>query len=140
MFLITFGSSHYLAVDFVEELPGQTSTENARAAPEVAPHSPEQRSFRERQKYFEMEVKQQQTDKPPKRVSLVGEDDLKKMKEEEARKLQQKRALLLEEEPEEDEMVKQVPEVSVQSSVVIEGVEYKIERLNGRSTQAPATR
>ncbi|XP_071659802.1 protein scribble homolog isoform X16 [Patagioenas fasciata] len=123
-----------------QELPGQTSTENARAAPEVAPHSPEQRSFRERQKYFEMEVKQQQTDKPPKRVSLVGEDDLKKMKEEEARKLQQKRALLLEEEPEEDEMVKQVPEVSVQSSVVIEGVEYKIERLNGRSTQAPATR
>lgn len=46
-------------------------------------HSPEQRSFRERQKYFEVEVKQQQMDKPPKRVSLVGEDDLKKMKEEE---------------------------------------------------------
>uniref|UniRef100_A0A663LT30 Scribble planar cell polarity protein n=1 Tax=Athene cunicularia TaxID=194338 RepID=A0A663LT30_ATHCN len=61
-------------------------------------HSPEQRSFRERQKYFEIEVKQQQMDKPPKRVSLVGEDDLKKMKEEEARKLQQKRTLLLEEE------------------------------------------
>uniref|UniRef100_A0A8C2TKE8 Protein scribble homolog n=1 Tax=Coturnix japonica TaxID=93934 RepID=A0A8C2TKE8_COTJA len=59
---------------------------------------PEQRSFRERQKYFEVEVKQQQVDKPPKRVSLVGEDDLKKMKEEEARKLQQKRTLLLEEE------------------------------------------
>uniref|UniRef100_A0A8C0AXV1 Protein scribble homolog n=1 Tax=Buteo japonicus TaxID=224669 RepID=A0A8C0AXV1_9AVES len=70
-------------------------------------HSPEQRSFRERQKYFEIEVKQQQMDKPPKRVSLVGEDDLKKMKEEEARKLQQKRTLLLEEEAEEDEMVKQ---------------------------------
>lgn len=48
-------------------------------------HSPEQRSFRERQKYFEVEVKQQQVDKPPKRVSLVGEDDLKKMKEEEGR-------------------------------------------------------
>ncbi|NWI32203.1 SCRIB protein, partial [Sula dactylatra] len=103
-------------------------------------HSPEQRSFRERQKYFEIEVKQQQMDKPPKRVSLVGEDDLKKMKEEEARKLQQKRTLLLEEEAEEDEMVKQVPEVSMQSSVIIEGVEYKIERLNGRSIQAPATR
>uniref|UniRef100_A0A8B9VQE7 Scribble planar cell polarity protein n=1 Tax=Anas zonorhyncha TaxID=75864 RepID=A0A8B9VQE7_9AVES len=70
-------------------------------------HSPEQRSFRERQKYFEVEVKQQQMDKPPKRVSLVGEDDLKKMKEEEARKLQQKRTLLLEEEVEEDEMIKQ---------------------------------
>uniref|UniRef100_A0A8B9J1D0 Scribble planar cell polarity protein n=1 Tax=Amazona collaria TaxID=241587 RepID=A0A8B9J1D0_9PSIT len=67
--------------------------------------SPEQRSFRERQKYFEIEVKQQQMDKPPKRVSLVGEDDLKKMKEEEARKLQQKRTLLLEEEAEEDEVL-----------------------------------
>ncbi|NXO51734.1 SCRIB protein, partial [Aramus guarauna] len=103
-------------------------------------HSPEQRSFRERQKYFEIDVKQQQMDKPPKRVSLVGEDDLKKMKEEEARKLQQKRTLLLEEEAEEDEMVKQVPEMGMQSSVIIEGVEYKIERLNGRSIQAPATR
>ncbi|XP_075271497.1 protein scribble homolog isoform X29 [Opisthocomus hoazin] len=129
-----------------QELPGQTSTENPKAAPEVAMHSPsglhspEQRSFRERQKYFEIEVKQQQMDKPPKRVSLVGEDDLKKMKEEEARKLQQKRTLLLEEETEEDEMVKQVPEMSTQSSVIIEGVEYKIERLNGRSIQAPATR
>uniref|UniRef100_A0A663LT55 Scribble planar cell polarity protein n=1 Tax=Athene cunicularia TaxID=194338 RepID=A0A663LT55_ATHCN len=76
-------------------------------------HSPEQRSFRERQKYFEIEVKQQQMDKPPKRVSLVGEDDLKKMKEEEARKLQQKRTLLLEEEAEEDEMIKQVPPLPV---------------------------
>ncbi|KAM9642972.1 protein scribble homolog isoform 25-T25 [Morphnus guianensis] len=129
-----------------QELPGQTSTENSKTAPEVATHSPsglhspEQRSFRERQKYFEIEVKQQQMDKPPKRVSLVGEDDLKKMKEEEARKLQQKRTLLLEEEAEEDEMVKQVPEMSMQSSVIIEGVEYKIERLNGRSIQAPATR
>uniref|UniRef100_A0A8C8A701 Protein scribble homolog n=1 Tax=Otus sunia TaxID=257818 RepID=A0A8C8A701_9STRI len=129
-----------------QELPGQSSTENPKAAPEVGAlspgglHSPEQRSFRERQKYFEIEVKQQQMDKPPKRVSLVGEDDLKKMKEEEARKLQQKRTLLLEEEAEEDEMVKQVPEMSVQSSVIIEGVEYKIERLNGRNIQAPAAR
>ncbi|NXJ27360.1 SCRIB protein, partial [Dicrurus megarhynchus] len=102
-------------------------------------HSPEQRSFRERQKYFEIEVKQQHLDKPPKRVSLVGEDDLKKMKEEEARKLQQQRALLLEEEAEEDEEVRQVPE-AVQSSIIIEGVEYKVERLNGRSIQAPAAR
>ncbi|XP_010009486.1 PREDICTED: protein scribble homolog, partial [Nestor notabilis] len=129
-----------------QELPGQTSTENPKAALEVTTQSPsglpspEQRSFRERQKYFEIEVKQQQMDKPPKRVSLVGEDDLKKMKEEEARKLQQKRTLLLEEEAEEDEVVKQVPEMSMQSSVIIEGVEYKIERLNGRNTQAPATR
>uniref|UniRef100_A0A803WCN8 Scribble planar cell polarity protein n=1 Tax=Ficedula albicollis TaxID=59894 RepID=A0A803WCN8_FICAL len=50
--------------------------------------SPEQRSFRERQKYFEVEVKQQHLDKPPKRVSLVGEDDLKKMKEEEGTGMQ----------------------------------------------------
>ncbi|XP_062426789.1 protein scribble homolog isoform X9 [Rhea pennata] len=127
-----------------QELPVQTSTEKPKSAQEVPQpsglHSPEQRSFRERQKYFEIEVKQQQKDKPPKRVSLVGEDDLKKMKEEEARKLQQKRALLLEEEGEEDEMVKQAPDMSLQSSVIIEGVEYKIERLNGRSIQVPATR
>ncbi|XP_067146136.1 protein scribble homolog isoform X3 [Apteryx mantelli] len=127
-----------------QELPGQTSTEKSKSAQEVPQlsglHSPEQRSFRERQKYFEIEVKQQQMDKPPKRVSLVGEDDLKKMKEEEARKLQQKRSLLLEEEGEEEEMVKQAPDMSLQSSVIIEGVEYKIERLNGRSIQAPATR
>ncbi|XP_027764012.1 protein scribble homolog, partial [Empidonax traillii] len=128
-----------------QELSGQSSTENPKMASEVAghrpggQHSPEQRSFRERQKYFEIEVKQQHLDKPPKRVSLVGEDDLKKMKEEEARKLQQQRALLLEEEAEEEEEVRQVPE-AVQSSVIIEGVEYKVERLNGRSIQAPAAR
>ncbi|XP_050187091.1 protein scribble homolog isoform X23 [Myiozetetes cayanensis] len=131
--------------DSKSELSGQSSTENPKMASEVAlhrpggQHSPEQRSFRERQKYFEIEVKQQHLDKPPKRVSLVGEDDLKKMKEEEARKLQQQRALLLEEEAEEEEEVRQVPEV-VQSSVIIEGVEYKVERLNGRSVQAPAAR
>ncbi|XP_066056832.1 protein scribble homolog isoform X8 [Chamaea fasciata] len=128
-----------------QELCGQSSSENTQMASEMAAHSPggqhspEQRSFRERQKYFEIEVKQQHVDKPPKRVSLVGEDDLKKMKEEEARKLQQQRALLLEEEAEEDEEARQVPE-AVQSSVVIEGVEYKVERLNGRSSQAPAAR
>ncbi|XP_066056915.1 protein scribble homolog isoform X9 [Chamaea fasciata] len=131
--------------DSKSELCGQSSSENTQMASEMAAHSPggqhspEQRSFRERQKYFEIEVKQQHVDKPPKRVSLVGEDDLKKMKEEEARKLQQQRALLLEEEAEEDEEARQVPE-AVQSSVVIEGVEYKVERLNGRSSQAPAAR
>uniref|UniRef100_A0A669B9I6 Protein scribble homolog n=1 Tax=Oreochromis niloticus TaxID=8128 RepID=A0A669B9I6_ORENI len=46
-------------------------------------HSPEQRSFRDRQKYFEIDVKQQTPEKPKPRVSLVGEDDLKKMREEE---------------------------------------------------------
>ncbi|XP_077665691.1 protein scribble homolog isoform X7 [Eretmochelys imbricata] len=129
-----------------KETHGQTSTEKPKASPEMMSsrglHSPEQRSFRERQKYFEIEVKQQQVEKPPKRVSLVGEDDLKKMKEEEARKLQQKRALLLEEEEEEEEedVGTQMPDMSMQSSVIIEGVEYKIKRLNGRSIQSPATR
>uniref|UniRef100_A0A6Q2YPL7 Protein scribble homolog n=1 Tax=Esox lucius TaxID=8010 RepID=A0A6Q2YPL7_ESOLU len=48
------------------------------------PNSPEQRSFRDRQKYFEIDVKQQTPDSKPKgRVSLVGADDLKKMREEE---------------------------------------------------------
>ncbi|XP_048693003.2 protein scribble homolog isoform X37 [Caretta caretta] len=132
--------------DSKSETHGQTSTEKPKASPEMMSsrglHSPEQRSFRERQKYFEIEVKQQQVEKPPKRVSLVGEDDLKKMKEEEARKLQQKRALLLEEEEEEEEedVGKQMPDMSMQSSVIIEGVEYKIKRLNGRSIQSPATR
>ncbi|XP_054149813.1 protein scribble homolog isoform X4 [Melozone crissalis] len=129
-----------------QELSGQSSTENTKMALEVAApsprgqHSPEQRSFRERQKYFEIEVKQQHLDKPPKRVSLVGEDDLKKMKEEEARKLQQQRALLLEEEAEEEEEEGRRAPQAVQSSVIIEGMEYKVERLNGRSSQAPAAR
>uniref|UniRef100_A0A8D2P2Q1 Protein scribble homolog n=1 Tax=Zosterops lateralis melanops TaxID=1220523 RepID=A0A8D2P2Q1_ZOSLA len=87
----------------------------------TASHSPEQRSFRERQKYFEIEVKQQHLDKPPKRVSLVGEDDLKKMKEEEARKLQQQRALLLEEEAEEDEEVSRGGPHSVPVTVSLPG-------------------
>ncbi|XP_074415513.1 protein scribble homolog isoform X17 [Zonotrichia albicollis] len=129
-----------------QELSGQSSTENTKMALEVAAHSPggqhspEQRSFRERQKYFEIEVKQQHLDRPPKRVSLVGEDDLKKMKEEEARKLQQQRALLLEEEAEEEEEEGRRAPQAMQSSVIIEGVEYKVERLNGRSSQAPAAR
>lgn len=47
--------------------------------------SPEQLSFRERQKYFELEVRVPQAEGPPKRVSLVGADDLRKMQEEEGR-------------------------------------------------------
>ncbi|XP_078542732.1 protein scribble homolog isoform X17 [Lissotriton helveticus] len=103
--------------------------------------SPEQRSFRERQKYFEIDVKQQSSEKPPKRVSLVGEDDLKKMKEEEARKLQQKRQMLLHEVDEEDEedAVKKMADLSSQSTVYIEGVEYKIERIDGRNQPSPLT-
>nr|XP_036879223.1 protein scribble homolog isoform X6 [Manis javanica] len=73
-----------------QDTPAQPSTPGPTA-------SPEQLSFRERQKYFELEVRVPQTEGPPKRVSLVGADDLRKMQEEEARKLQQKRAQMLQE-------------------------------------------
>ncbi|AWP17042.1 putative protein scribble -like [Scophthalmus maximus] len=65
--------------------------------------SPEQRSFRDRQKYFEIDVKQQTPEKPKPRVSLVGEDDLKKMREEEERKFEQRAQEYLLDEDEEDE-------------------------------------
>ncbi|XP_043834768.1 protein scribble homolog isoform X16 [Dromiciops gliroides] len=90
----------------------------AQVVPPGSAASPEQLSFRERQKYFELEVRPPQADGPPKRVSLVGEDDLKKMKEEEARKLQQKRALLLQEEEEEE-----AEEVVVTAPAPVEGLE-----------------
>ncbi|XP_056410308.1 protein scribble homolog [Hyla sarda] len=94
--------------------------------------SPEQRSFRDRQKYFEMDVKQQQSDRPPKRVSLVGEDDLRKMKEEEARKIQMKREQLIREEGSGDSSPR-TRGPSTPTSVFIEGVEYKVERVDGGS-------
>ncbi|XP_023364153.1 protein scribble homolog isoform X2 [Otolemur garnettii] len=75
-----------------EDTPAQPPTPGPTA-------SPEQLSFRERQKYFELEVRTPQAEGPPKRVSLVGADDLRKMQEEEARKLQQKRAQMLWEVP-----------------------------------------
>ncbi|XP_078009987.1 protein scribble homolog isoform X17 [Phascolarctos cinereus] len=90
-------SSQQASISF---LPSQEEHKSVVSPGSAA--SPEQLSFRERQKYFELEVRPPQADGPPKRVSLVGEDDLKKMKEEEARKLQQKRALLLQEEEEEE--------------------------------------
>lgn len=77
-------------------VPAAHPTEDCAAQPPAA--SPEQLSFRERQKYFESEVRVPQAEGPPKRVSLVGADDLRKMQEEEARKLQQKRAQMLREE------------------------------------------
>ncbi|XP_066572271.1 protein scribble homolog isoform X2 [Amia ocellicauda] len=104
--------------------------------------SPEQRSFRDRQKYFEIDVKQQTPDsKPRPRVSLVGEDDLKKMKEEEARKIEQRARDLVEEEEEEEEedLAKQMAEMKAQGKVVIDGVEYKIERVDGRGASSPST-
>nr|XP_015209890.1 PREDICTED: protein scribble homolog isoform X20 [Lepisosteus oculatus] len=105
--------------------------------------SPEQRSFRDRQKYFEIDMKQQTLDSKPKpRVSLVGEDDLKKMKEEEVRKMEQRaQELLLDEEDEEEEedLAKQMAEMKAQGKVVIDGVEYKIERVDGHSSTSPTT-
>ncbi|XP_077703706.1 protein scribble homolog isoform X4 [Canis aureus] len=74
----------------LQDTPAQPPTPGPMA-------SPEQLSFRERQKYFELEVRMPQAEGPPKRVSLVGADDLRKMQEEEARKLQQKRAQLMRE-------------------------------------------
>ncbi|XP_071381919.1 protein scribble homolog isoform X2 [Centroberyx affinis] len=92
--------------------------------------SPEQRSFRDRQKYFEIDVKQQTPDKPKPRVSLVGEDDLKKMREEEERKFEQRaREYLLDEdeEDEEEDLAKQVAEMKATGKVLLDGVEYKVE-------------
>ncbi|XP_070604585.1 protein scribble homolog isoform X5 [Erythrolamprus reginae] len=121
-----------------EEPPGQRSPQEAPPVSSESPwpggpHSPEQRSFRERQKYFELELKQPPPPaaKPLKRVNLVGEEDLRKMKEEEAaRKLQQKRVQLLEEEEEEEEGALSQPPPS---SIFIEGVEYRVEKQNGSS-------
>ncbi|XP_058872038.1 protein scribble homolog isoform X16 [Acipenser ruthenus] len=103
--------------------------------------SPEQRSFRDRQKYFEIDVKQQLPDSKPKpRVSLVAEDDLKKMREEEVRRIEQRTRELSvdEEEEEEEDLDKQMAAMKAHGKVVIEGVEYKIERVDNRSTNSPS--
>ncbi|XP_056219623.1 protein scribble homolog isoform X13 [Seriola aureovittata] len=92
--------------------------------------SPEQRSFRDRQKYFEIDVKQQTPEKPKPRVSLVGEDDLKKMREEEARKFEQRAQEYLldeDEEDEEEDLAKQVAQMKASGKVLLDGVEYKVE-------------
>uniref|UniRef100_A0AAQ6A077 Protein scribble homolog n=1 Tax=Amphiprion ocellaris TaxID=80972 RepID=A0AAQ6A077_AMPOC len=82
--------------------------------------SPEQRSFRDRQKYFEIDVKQQTPDKPKPRVSLVGEDDLKKMREEEG--MFPLSSLKL-----------QVAQMKATGKVLLDGVEYKVEPASGPS-------
>ncbi|XP_068199583.1 protein scribble homolog isoform X10 [Antennarius striatus] len=93
--------------------------------------SPEQRSFRDRQKYFEIDVKQQTPDKPKPRVSLVGEDDLKKMREEEERKFEQRaREYLLDEDDEDDDeedLAKQMAHMKASGKVLLDGVEYRVE-------------
>ncbi|XP_032616566.1 protein scribble homolog isoform X5 [Hylobates moloch] len=87
-----------------EDAPAQPPTPGPAA-------SPEQLSFRERQKYFELEVRVPQAEGPPKRVSLVGADDLRKMQEEEARKLQQKRA----------QMLREVAEAGAEARLALDG-------------------
>ncbi|XP_056317905.1 protein scribble homolog isoform X11 [Danio aesculapii] len=105
-------------------------------------HSPEQRSFRDRQKYFEIDVKQQTPDKPKPRISLVGEDDLKKMKEEEAKRIEQRaREYMLDEDEEEEEedLAKQVAHMKAHGKVVLDGVEYKVESLGSPTSRQCAT-
>ncbi|XP_052339114.1 protein scribble homolog isoform X13 [Oncorhynchus keta] len=89
-----------------------------------------QRSFRDRQKYFEIDMKQQAPDTKPKcRVSLVGADDLKKMREEEERRFEQRAReyLMDEDDEEEDDLVKQMGVLKATGKVVLDGVEYKVE-------------
>eukprot|EP00063_Salmo_salar_P038359 XP_014013194.1 PREDICTED: protein scribble homolog isoform X4 [Salmo salar] len=90
----------------------------------------EQRSFRDRQKYFEIDMKQQTPDTKPKgRVSLVGADDLKKMREEEERRFEQRAReyLMDEDDEEEDDLVKQMGVLKATGKVLLDGVEYKVE-------------
>ncbi|XP_034022938.1 LOW QUALITY PROTEIN: protein scribble homolog [Thalassophryne amazonica] len=104
----------------------------------IGKDSPEQRSFRDRQKYFEIDVKQQTPDKPKPRISLVGEDDLKKMREEEARKFEQcAREYLLDEddEDEEEDLAKQVAQMKATGKVLLDGVEYPVEPVNSPTQQ-----
>lgn len=73
----------FFTTDLKSESSLSLSLSRSQTPSSVGRDSPEQRSFRDRQKYFEIDVKQQTPDKPKPRISLVGEDDLKKMKEEE---------------------------------------------------------
>ncbi|XP_064797782.1 protein scribble homolog isoform X7 [Oncorhynchus masou masou] len=92
--------------------------------------SPEQRSFRDRQKYFEIDMKQQTPDSKPKgRVSLVGADDLKKMREEEERRFEQRAReyLMDDDDEEEDDLATQMGVLKATGKVLLDGVEYKVE-------------
>ncbi|XP_033964579.1 protein scribble homolog isoform X3 [Pseudochaenichthys georgianus] len=102
--------------------------------------SPEQRSFRDRQKYFEIDVKQQTPEKPKPRVSLVGEDDLKKMREEEERKFEQRAREYLMDEDEEDEeedLAKQMAQMKATGKVLLDGVEYNVEPVSTPTQHCP---
>ncbi|KAK2913989.1 hypothetical protein Q8A67_002388 [Cirrhinus molitorella] len=106
----------------------------------VGRDSPEQRSFRDRQKYFEIDVKQQTPDKPKPRISLVGEDDLKKMKEEEAKRMEQRAQEYMldeDEDDEEEDLAKQVADMKAHGKVILDGVEFKVESLGSQSSPSP---
>ncbi|KAK9971866.1 hypothetical protein ABG768_025209 [Culter alburnus] len=111
----------------------------SKTPPSFGRDSPEQRSFRDRQKYFEIDVKQQTPDKPKPRISLVGEDDLKKMKEEEAKRIEQRAReyMLDEDEEEEEDLAKQVADMKAHGKVILDGVEYKVESLGSHSSPSP---
>ncbi|XP_057199740.1 protein scribble homolog isoform X15 [Triplophysa rosa] len=112
-----------------------------KTPPTLGRGTPEQRSFRDRQKYFEIDVKQQTPDNKPKpRVSLVGEDDLKKMKEEEAKRIEHSsQEYMLDEDEEEDEedLAKQVADMKAHGKVILDGVEYKVESIGSRGSSSP---
>lgn len=114
--------------------PRQSSPETP---PPFGKNTPEQRSFRDRQKYFEIDVKQQTPEKPKPRVSLVGEDDLKKMREEEERKFEQRaREYLMDEDEDDDEeedLAKQVAQMKATGKVLLDGVEYNVEPVSSPS-------
>ncbi|XP_073715280.1 protein scribble homolog isoform X17 [Misgurnus anguillicaudatus] len=109
--------------------------------PSLSRDSPEQRSFKDRQKYFEIDVKQQTPESKPKpRVSLVGEDDLKKMKEEEAKIIEQRtREYMMDDDEEDDEedLAKQVADMKARGKVILDGVEYKVESLGSHGSPSP---
>ncbi|XP_056610275.1 protein scribble homolog isoform X4 [Triplophysa dalaica] len=112
-----------------------------KTPPTLGRGTPEQRSFRDRQKYFEIDVKQQTPDNTPKpRVSLVGEDDLKKMKEEEAKRIEQSsQEYILDEDEEDDEedLAKQVADMKAHGKVILDGVEYKVESIGSHGSPSP---
>ncbi|XP_030204169.1 protein scribble homolog isoform X18 [Gadus morhua] len=101
------------------------------------PDTPEQRSFRDRQKYFEIDVKQTTPDKPKPRVSLVGADDLKKMREEEERRFEQRaREYLMDDEDDDDD--DDLAHMKATGKVLLDGVEYRVEPL-ATTTRLPST-
>ncbi|CDQ73434.1 unnamed protein product [Oncorhynchus mykiss] len=132
---LLFPSHTFSSVSYRQDLFGQrNNVHHNQPSPETpSPGGRDdlaQRSFRDRQKYFEIDMKQQTPDTKPKgRVSLVGADDLKKMREEEERRFEQRAReyLMDEDDEEEDDLVKQMGVLKATGKVVLDGVEYKVE-------------